>query len=454
MNRHFERQWGFDHIFIDPGRWQREHESAFWLRDYEPLDIWDAESVLDRVAREDKSFLHELGRELLNDYASINPLWGGYDETYVNERLLKGLKRELGIGHKPREPMDPRFSCLFICRRKRVVHAPPEPLPVPLNSVRAAAAQEPRGFVIVEVVNEAGEPVPHVRLEVLLADAQVLTRATGSNGQMRLDRIPQGRCTVKLPDMDGSSWHPAEGSASSRVDKGHKRLHVVAKGDHLTWIARQYGIKGWKKLWDAPDNEPLRKKRKSPHVLYPGDEVVIPGIEIHEIVRATDQVHRIILTKEMVEFRLVLQDHNQLPFADEPYELRIDSNAEPRIGTTDASGKVVEQLTANVRRVEVRLPQIELSWSFALSAFLDRAGEDTAVKQGDKVAVQEAVMAAQMRLNALGFPCGLADGEMGPKTREALALLEQQKQPSEDQSAGEIALAALDRLDPLYAGVA
>ena len=455
MNRHFELRWGFRHLFIDPRRWQHEHESSFWLRDYEVLDLWNAQGVLERVARQDKTFLHDLGRGVLRDYASINPLNGGYENAYIDRRLLDGLKRLLGHRHEHGEP--PAFAELYVCRRKHVAYGRAEGLPDPSKEVReaiAAAEQAPRGFVIVETVNEDGKPIPHVRLEILLADGQVLTRVTGANGQMRLDPIPQGRCTVRLPDLDGSSWRPAEGSGSSRVDKGHKRLHVVAKGDNLTRIAQQYGIQGWKKLWDAPDNERLRKKRKSPHVLYPGDEVVIPGIEIHEIIRNTDQTHRIILTESLVEFRVVLQDHNQLPFADEAYELRVDSNAEPRTGTTDASGKLLEQLPASARRVEVRLAQVDFSWNFALSAFRDRPQEDAAVQQGDKGAVQEAVMATQMRLNALGFPCGEADGRMGPKTREALALVEQQEQPSDDQAAGEVALAALDRLEPMYTGVA
>jgi hypothetical protein len=60
------------------------------------------------------------------------------------------------------------------------------------------------------------------------------------------------------------------------------------------------------------------------------------------------------------------------------------------------------------------------------------------------------VKATQLRLNALGFPCGEADGRMGAKTCEALALAGQPAERSQAETIGDRALAALDHVEPLF----
>ncbi len=462
MRTHFYRIWGLDYLLAHPWEWERRTQKYPWLREYEVLDLTRAKWALDEIAREPR------GRELVRELApeallGVHPSdfrWpaGSYEAAQTDEQMLARLKEEaLGtIFSKHGEP--PHMAKLYICKRKRIAPKP-EPLPDPWKDVREAieaAKQAPRGFVMVEAVTEAGDPVPHMGLEVLLTDGEVLTRATDAQGQLRLEPIPQGRCTIRVPALDGNVWHPGDGGSASRVDRGHKRLHIVQKGENLARIAQQYGFKGWSKLWEAPDNEELRKKRRSPHVLRPGDQVVVPAPEIREIVRPTDQTHRIVVTEELVEFRVVLQDHNQQPFANEPYELRVVTPAKdaPRQGTTDGAGKVVEQLSAAVQNVEIRLPEIGLAWRFLLSDFVDRPADEAEARRGKQEAVAETVKATQLRLNALGFPCGEADGGMGTKTYDALALSGQQSASPETQPehVGERALAALDHVEPLFTG--
>jgi hypothetical protein len=150
-----------------------------------------------------------------------------------------------------------------------------------------------------------------------------------------------------------------------------------------------------------------------------------------------------------------LQDHNQQPFADQEYELRVDAepNAEPRNGKTDAKGKVLEQVAASTSSVKVTLPKVGLTWRFALNELVEPPSEKEPVRNGERQALDQAVRAAQMRLNALGFPCGQVDGALGPKTRAALALAELDEQ-AQEKPHGEVALAAFDKLDPMFNGVA
>ena len=54
------------------------------------------------------------------------------------------------------------------------------------------------------------------------------------------------------------------------------RTHVVVEGENLSKIAAAEGFRDFRKLYDAPENEELRKKRPNPNFIKPGDEVVIP----------------------------------------------------------------------------------------------------------------------------------------------------------------------------------
>jgi hypothetical protein len=54
------------------------------------------------------------------------------------------------------------------------------------------------------------------------------------------------------------------------------RTHVVVEGENLSTIAAREGFRDFRKLYEAPENAELRKKRPNPNLILPGDEVVIP----------------------------------------------------------------------------------------------------------------------------------------------------------------------------------
>lgn len=179
-------------------------------------------------------------------------------------------------------------------RIERGIFAPPAP--------RREGPPQPQRtdtdhYVVVQALDPDGQPVPGVRLELLIAGGEVRSAQTGSDGYARVERIQAGRVVVRVLGVDGSAWHPesGEGSQASGSDSG--RWHPVQRGDSLSRIARRYGLKSWKALWEAPQNEPIRKKRKNPNVIHPGDDVYVPGMTVFEIVRETDLTHRIIISK-------------------------------------------------------------------------------------------------------------------------------------------------------------
>jgi hypothetical protein len=293
-----------------------------------------------------------------------------------------------------------------------------EPKPLPPRS-------ETEHYIVVEAVGADERPVAGLRLELLIADGEVKPARTDREGITRVERIQAGRVVIRVLDLDGEAWRPLEGDAAQPSASGDRlRTHVVKRGECLSKIALQYGVHGWKRLWEHAGNESLRQKRKSPHVLLPGDQVTIPGIDVHEIIRPTDQTHRIKVTGALVAFRVILQDHNQLPYKEEAYELRLGEgpNETPRTGKTDDKGKIMEQLPAGTRRVEVFLPRPRLRWAFELGSLLAIPDEKSLKGGSDASARALAVEGMQTRLLALGFPCGPADGQLGPRTRAALSL--------------------------------
>ncbi|HEY6945459.1 MAG TPA: LysM domain-containing protein, partial [Candidatus Acidoferrum sp.] len=67
--------------------------------------------------------------------------------------------------------------------------------------------------------------------------------------------------------------------------------HIVEQGEHLSQIAKKYGFPDYKIVWDHPENADLKKLRKNPNILFPGDQVFIPDKEEKEESGPTDKRH-------------------------------------------------------------------------------------------------------------------------------------------------------------------
>jgi len=114
--------------------------------------------------------------------------------------------------------------------------------------------------------------------------------------------------------------------------------HIVKQGEYLANIATQYGFENWQAIWDHPENAALKEKRKSPNVLLPGDQLVIPDKELKSLNVPTGQVHRFLLTRGRVLLRLALKDFDNQPLANTECELQIQGSATAL--KTDASGTI------------------------------------------------------------------------------------------------------------------
>lgn len=78
----------------------------------------------------------------------------------------------------------------------------PPPEPVPPSPI----PEEKTTWIEIELLDPAGEPVPHEPWEMVLADGTTRKGILGANGVARLDGIIPGSCKVTFPGFDGREW--------------------------------------------------------------------------------------------------------------------------------------------------------------------------------------------------------------------------------------------------------
>jgi N-acetylmuramoyl-L-alanine amidase len=186
--------------------------------------------------------------------------------------------------------------------------------------------------------------------------------------------------------------------------------HIVQQGECLASIAAVYGM-SWNDVWAASENESLRAKRPSPHVLFPGDEIVIPERASKEVERSTDAKHRFRKKGTAVRLRLQLLDHD-IPRAGEEYVLKVE--ALEFQGKTDGEGRLEHLVPPGAMRAVLRIGSYD-------------SGEDYILKIGELDPVTE-ISGVQSRLSNLGFACGPIDGIFGPRTEQALTEFQRRNQ--------------------------
>lgn len=71
-------------------------------------------------------------------------------------------------------------------------------------------------------------------------------------------------------------------------------IHIVQQSDCLSSIAHKYGIPDWRAICSHPNNAGFKAKRPNPNLIYPGDELCIPGLQPKEVECATDALHQFV----------------------------------------------------------------------------------------------------------------------------------------------------------------
>jgi putative peptidoglycan binding protein len=174
-------------------------------------------------------------------------------------------------------------------------------------------------------------------------------------------------------------------------------VHIVEQGEHLSQIAKAYGFPDYKILWDHPENADLKKLRKNPNILFPGDEVFIPDKEEKEESGTTDKRHTFVVDKETLKLRLVLEDIYEKPIAGAQCALLVDGQIFQI--TTDGHGKLEQEIPLDAKEGVLTIRGDQTPF----------ANEVIPIKIGHLDPVEE-ISGQAARLNNLGYFVGKLDG--------------------------------------------
>jgi hypothetical protein len=178
--------------------------------------------------------------------------------------------------------------------------------------------------------------------------------------------------------------------------------YEVRPGDCLLSIAYAAGH-FWQTLWDHPRNADLKRARKDPGVLLPGDRIFIPPLREKVEQCGSDTRHKFKLKGVPAKLRLQLKLEDK-PRANESYRIEIDGKKVAE-GKLDRDGRLEVAIVpdAGLASVFVGEPPDETEYSLRLG-HIDPVTE---------------VAGVQQRLMNLGFGCA-ESGELDGGTEAAI----------------------------------
>jgi hypothetical protein len=200
-------------------------------------------------------------------------------------------------------------------------------------------------------------------------------------------------------------------------------------------IAAAHGLP-WKKVWEHADNEALRKARKTPNILLPGDELALPEKTPKEISVAHEKRHRFRRTGAIVELRIRLHSFEG-PRKDEPYHLEIGDKKIPgETPKTDADGLAVCRVPATATEARLVVGKNEDIYELLIG-------------QMDPI---DTVTGLHARLDNMGYDVGGVHTGFDEKSAEALSafLLDHGVEIARQNVADPTAPDNLDKLEQKY----
>jgi N-acetylmuramoyl-L-alanine amidase len=175
---------------------------------------------------------------------------------------------------------------------------------------------------------------------------------------------------------------------------GDGTWHIVEQGESVESIAAA-DLRSPDKIWAAPENDDLRQKRESMHVLLPGDRLFIPAPAAPSFKVALGSWHEFKI--KLPETRLQLQlNHHGEAVANQPYELVVDGKSQK--GQTGGDGSI-----------DVPIPVQASSAVLTVGEGDDALVYELKLRELDPLATSSGVLG---RLANLGF-CVAADGGDG-----------------------------------------
>jgi N-acetylmuramoyl-L-alanine amidase len=185
--------------------------------------------------------------------------------------------------------------------------------------------------------------------------------------------------------------------------------HEVKPGDTLVAIAWKHGHSEPKTIYDHGPNADLKKRRPNPNLLRPGDALEIPAPKAKSISLATGNRYKITVALPKLELRLTLRGADGKPLANEKFKLELGTKVIEK--ATDGDGAIKEAVPVGLEDALLTVREQKIKLALGHLEPLP-APEEQALK------------GVQMRLLNLGYECGTVDGNVGQRTRTALALFQ------------------------------
>ena len=215
-------------------------------------------------------------------------------------------------------------------------------------------------------------------------------------------------------------------------------VHTVQAGDCLLSICHQYGFNDWKVLYDHPANAQLRKMRPDPHMLVPGDRVVIPERKAKVLEVASGKTHVFKVKTMKTRLRLRVHEHVEGMPSSGTYQLDVEGMRRRHEGVIGDDGLLDVEIPAAAQHGTLTV----LQDGKVINVFhLELGG----------MAPPDTVAGVQARLKHLGLDCGPSDGILGPRTRQALQVFRTRYDLStpEDAETTHVDAATCDKLSEL-----
>ncbi len=196
------------------------------------------------------------------------------------------------------------------------------------------------------------------------------------------------------------------------------KIHVVSQGECLSRIAKRYGFKDYRTIYEHAENAGLRQKRPNPNVLHPGDRISIPDMRRKEEVCSTGRLHRFVIKEPQRILRIALEDVDGKRLEGCAYTLKV--GAKSYTGTVPAGGLLEKPIPADdeTGSLKVKIGNREYEWTLGV-ATLNPMAETP----------DRGVTGTQARLKNLGFDPGPIDGILGPKTTNAIRAFQAKNPP-------------------------
>lgn len=195
--------------------------------------------------------------------------------------------------------------------------------------------------------------------------------------------------------------------------------YTVVRGDCLSLIAQRYGFADYRTIYNHPENAEFKRLRPDPNLIYPGDILSIPDRDPAGKPAGTEKKHVYRKKGETVNFRVVIKDEEENPYADKKYELKIDEKVLE--GSTDGTGFLQQKIPADAAEGQLKV--------FIEEENLEVATWDVAFGHLDPHDTNEG---AKGRLKNLNFYFGDVNNNIDEKT--TASIKEFQKKHSIDDS--------------------